>query len=222
MNGEPVYVAHFAATLRRKLFRGIIIPTYPKLLLINPLIAHCLTEHLGLIPPQVPKDGQPEITPSMRPAPHPNEEESELDELVKDPLAESTLRLWNDTARKNREVFTEIFRPVPTNLVRDWSAYEVRSHGCPYPYPLPPPPFPHSLRFSARARLDRLFHVRVQKQGYLPKMKTGHVAPGIELERVKLKLGEVRGSLVECPMVCSVLFCVRERLELMVFTGFPY
>lgn len=77
-----------------------------------------------------------------------------------DPVGESTLRLWNDTARKNREVFTEIFRPVPTNLVRNWSAYE----------------------------------------NYLPKVKTGHVAPGTTLERLKLKLSEVRGSLVECPM----------------------
>jgi len=104
MDGEPVNVARFAATLRRKLFR----------------------EHLGLIPPQLPRDGEPEITSFMRPAPHLNDDyaERELDEIVMDPLADSTLQLWEDTARRNREIFTEVFRPVPTNLVRDWSAYE--------------------------------------------------------------------------------------------------
>ena len=63
----------------------------------------------------------------MHPAPTPNEDETATpeDQLVADPLADDTLNLWKDTARKNREVFTEIFRPVPTNLVRDWKAYEV-------------------------------------------------------------------------------------------------
>ena len=45
--------------------------------------------------------------------------------MVADPLCEETQYLWNDTARKNREIFTEIFRPVPTNLVRTWDAYDV-------------------------------------------------------------------------------------------------
>lgn len=137
MNGQPVHAARFAATLRRRLWR----------------------EHLGLIPAPRPTD--PMISSLMRPAPHPNEDaDRDLDELVMDPLSDATLRLWNDTARKNREVFTEIFRPVPTNLVRNWSAYE----------------------------------------NYVPKVKVGHVVPGIGLDRVKLKLEEVRGSLVECPM----------------------
>lgn len=64
----------------------------------------------------------------MRPAPHANQEEFDVpeDAQVADPLADATLDLWNDTARKNREIFTEVFRPVPTNLVRDWGAYDVR------------------------------------------------------------------------------------------------
>jgi phospholipase D1/2 len=63
----------------------------------------------------------------MRPAPYPNDNEigSQDDAAVADPLADSTLNLWYDTARKNREIFTEVFRPVPTNLVRDWAAYDV-------------------------------------------------------------------------------------------------
>ncbi|KAJ7851391.1 hypothetical protein B0H14DRAFT_3661254 [Mycena olivaceomarginata] len=76
------------------------------------------------------------------------------------PAPEQMVELWNKTARKNREIFTEIFRPVPTNLVRDWEAYD----------------------------------------GYVPKVKAGHVVPGIPLERVKKQLSEVIGALVECPL----------------------
>ncbi len=31
---------------------------------------------------------------------------------------------------------------------------------------------------------------------------TGHVVPDITLQRIKERLSEVRGALVECPMVC--------------------
>ena len=85
-----------------------------------------LKEHLGLISPQVCKRDE-DVTPFMRPAPIANEDETgnEYDDLVADPLADNTIGLWNDTARRNREIFTEIFRPIPTNLVRDWNAYSV-------------------------------------------------------------------------------------------------
>lgn len=63
----------------------------------------------------------------MRPAPIANDDETHSDEdaAVADPLAPATDALWNDTARQNREIFTEIFRPVPTNLIRSWDAYNV-------------------------------------------------------------------------------------------------
>lgn len=65
----------------------------------------------------------------MRPAPIPNDDETYLpaDAAVADPLADETLDLLFNTARRNREIFTELFRPVPTNLVRSWSAYDVRN-----------------------------------------------------------------------------------------------
>ncbi|KAJ7071352.1 hypothetical protein C8F01DRAFT_429874 [Mycena amicta] len=140
MNGKPYAVSRFAASLRRKLFR----------------------EHLGLIPPQTATMHEQRPTDFMRPAPHPNPDEmhDEHDALVADPLSAKTLDLWNTTAKKNREIFTEIFRPVPTNLVRDWKAYD----------------------------------------NYVPKIKTGHVAPDIPLERVKKQLSLVKGSLVEAPL----------------------
>ncbi|KAF9027624.1 phospholipase D/nuclease [Hymenopellis radicata] len=101
MDGQEYMAARFAATLRRQLYR----------------------EHLGLIPPQDPFTLHKNPTDFMRPAPVPNPEEGG-DEAVIDPLADNTVELWESTARKNREVFTELFRPVPTNLVRDWSAYD--------------------------------------------------------------------------------------------------
>ncbi|KIM73758.1 hypothetical protein PILCRDRAFT_99252 [Piloderma croceum F 1598] len=104
MDGEPFQVARFATTLRRQLFR----------------------EHLGLISPQDCSKPLEQVTSFMRCAPVPNEDNigDPYDLLVADPLAEATQQLWNDTARKNREIFTEVFRPVPTNLVRNWDAYD--------------------------------------------------------------------------------------------------
>lgn len=67
------------------------------------------------------------VTSFMKPAPHSIEDESHLegDRVVADPLADETILLWEATAKKNRDIFTELFRPVPTNLVRTQSAYKV-------------------------------------------------------------------------------------------------
>ena len=63
----------------------------------------------------------------MHPAPYPASEitYSEEDRLVADPLIHETDQLWKETARKNREIYTEIFRPVPSNLVQNYDAYDV-------------------------------------------------------------------------------------------------
>ncbi|EAU83580.1 phospholipase D [Coprinopsis cinerea okayama7 len=140
MDGQPYKVSRFAATLRRKLYR----------------------EHLGLIEPQECNKRYPKVTSFMRPAPIPNEDETHLEEdrLVADPISRETMLLWMETARKNREAFSEFFRPVPTNLVRDWAAYEK----------------------------------------YVPKVKTGHVVPGTDLNKMKQRLNQVKGALVEAPL----------------------
>ncbi|KAG6848024.1 hypothetical protein H0H93_004104 [Arthromyces matolae] len=140
MDGKPHRAGRFAATLRRKLYR----------------------EHLGLIEPQTATNGHHPVTSFMRPAPHHNDDETgtEQDRLVMDPLADETLILLRKTATENRNIFTELFRPVPTNLVRSWAAYD----------------------------------------NYVPKVKSGHVVPGIDLARVKERLSAVRGALVECPL----------------------
>ena len=86
-------------------------------------------EHLGLIPPQDCDSRNPTITNEMRPAPYPltDTTQSREDRLVADPLSDATDQLWKETARKNREIFTEVFRTVPTNLVQNMAAYEVCS-----------------------------------------------------------------------------------------------
>ncbi len=63
----------------------------------------------------------------MRPAPVPNDDETRLaeDARVADPLSNEVDDLLNSTARVNREVFTELFRPVPSNLIHNWAAYDV-------------------------------------------------------------------------------------------------
>lgn len=63
----------------------------------------------------------------MRPVPYLNDDQTDSreDSLVADPLSKETDSLWRETAKRNREIFTEIFRPVPTNLVRSWSSYDV-------------------------------------------------------------------------------------------------
>jgi phospholipase D1/2 len=88
---------------------------------------HTIVEYLGLIPPQNVTSRREPVTSFMRPAPEPNEDETYLDEdaRVADPLSDGLLNLLNTTARVNREVFTELFRPVPTNLVHNWNAYDV-------------------------------------------------------------------------------------------------
>lgn len=37
-------------------------------------------------------------------------------------------------------------------------------------------------------------------QNYVPKTRVGHLAPGQDLERVRQRLSEVRGHLVEAPL----------------------
>ena len=139
----------------------------------------CSIEHLGLIPPQNPTSEN--VTLSMRPAPVPNEDETNLEEdaRVADPLSDELHNLLNTTARVNHEVFAELFHTVPSNLVRDWAAYEVGGDS-----------------FTS----DVLAKTRIM-QIYKPKVKVGHVVPGISLKRVKERLASVHGSIVEAPLV---------------------
>ena len=84
-------------------------------------------EHLGLIPPQTPNPKDQKVSSNMKPAPYPYDYDfgSKDDSMVADPVSDSTTQLWRQTAKKNREIFTELFKTVPNNIVRDWKSYEV-------------------------------------------------------------------------------------------------
>ncbi|PVG02432.1 phospholipase D/nuclease [Serendipita vermifera] len=99
MDGESYKVARFASSLRRKLYR----------------------EHLGLIRPEtigIEND-------FMRAAPIPNPDEFGLpeDNLVADPMSIETEDLWNGTAARNRAIFAELFKAVPSDAVRNLEQY---------------------------------------------------------------------------------------------------
>ncbi|KAG9029137.1 hypothetical protein FRB95_005641 [Tulasnella sp. JGI-2019a] len=104
MDGRPYQAARFAATFRRQIFK----------------------EHLGLLPPQpVPNNHEP-ITSFMHAVPYPNEDQtrSQEDALVADPISPNFWNFWDATATKNRALFSEIFRTVPTDAVRNWEQYK--------------------------------------------------------------------------------------------------
>ena len=100
MNGQPWKASKFAASLRRYIFR----------------------KHLGLVHPQDP--ARPDA--NYEPIGTPNEYDwgSEQDQIVADPLSDKFLSLWYTQARTNTEAFDKIFRPVPTDHVRNWRQYD--------------------------------------------------------------------------------------------------
>ena len=70
----------------------------------------------------------PKATSFMHPAPFPNKDDTATceDQFVMDPISNEMDLFWNQTVKKNREIFSELFQPVPTNLVCSLSDYKVR------------------------------------------------------------------------------------------------
>lgn len=100
MNGRRYTAAHFAATLRRQIFR----------------------KHLGLIPAQ----NFHTVDENMQPVPVPNiyDFDSPEDRLVEDPLSDEFWGFWNQTAKINTDVFAKVFHSVPHDLVTNWKLYD--------------------------------------------------------------------------------------------------
>jgi hypothetical protein len=100
MNGRRYTAAHFAATLRRQIFR----------------------KHLGLIPAQ---NFHTEDA-NMLPVPVPNiyDFDSPEDRLVEDPLSDEFWGFWNQTAKVNTDVFAKVFHAVPHDSVTNWKMYD--------------------------------------------------------------------------------------------------
>lgn len=63
----------------------------------------------------------------MQAAPVPNEDETGLqeDNFVTDPLSPNLMALWQSTAKQNRDIYTEVFGPLPSDLVHNFSQYKV-------------------------------------------------------------------------------------------------
>ncbi|KAI5806943.1 hypothetical protein EDC01DRAFT_637597 [Geopyxis carbonaria] len=100
MNGREYTASHFAATLRRQIFR----------------------KHLGLIPAQ----NFEQVDENMQPIPVPNiyDFDSPEDNLVADPLGDDFWRFWNQTAKVNTDAFAHVFHSVPHDDITNWKKYE--------------------------------------------------------------------------------------------------
>ncbi|KAF8519273.1 hypothetical protein JB92DRAFT_2626378, partial [Gautieria morchelliformis] len=74
---------------------------------------HKCPEHLGLIAPQPVASSREPVDSFMRPAPRANADETTQPSksLVADTLLDKVLSLWESTAKKNRDIFTQVFIP---------------------------------------------------------------------------------------------------------------
>ena len=101
MNGQRYTASAFASSLRRQLFR----------------------KHLGLLPDQ-PCDAPDKNWTPITTDGNTYDWNSPADRLVQDPLSADFLHLWRATARKNTEIFSRAFHPVPNDKVRTWKDYD--------------------------------------------------------------------------------------------------
>jgi phospholipase D1/2 len=60
------------------------------------------------------------------PAPLPDEFGTPEDNLVADPMSHDLEALWDTTAARNRAIFAELFKTVPSDTVRNFAQYKVR------------------------------------------------------------------------------------------------
>ncbi|KAI9737323.1 MAG: hypothetical protein M1835_003274, partial [Candelina submexicana] len=189
MNGRPYQASKFAATLRRQLFR----------------------KHLGLLKAQ----DMERADANSEPIGVPNDYDfgSREDEAVTDPLSDNFLNLWNVTARRNTDIFGQIFHPVPHDSVRNWKDYDTfYAH------------FFHSP--DAKAGTKNGEESSDKKPPKAPsKYKWGHVvaenfSPGEQgVREVKEMLAGVRGTLVEMPLLFLIEEDIaKEGLEFNAFT----
>ncbi|KAK5059711.1 hypothetical protein LTR84_009594 [Exophiala bonariae] len=160
MNGEPFPAARFAAGLRRQLFR----------------------RYVGLLPRQAANQSHNNFPP-LSATGNDYDWGSEGDRLVQDPLSESFDMLWKNTARMNTKAFDKVFRPLPSDSVRNWDDYE-EYYGQYFASP------------SVSGAEDLGTNLK-------PKFQYGHVFkhnfPG-GIRDVRLELEKIKGTLVEMPL----------------------
>ncbi|KAG7287045.1 hypothetical protein NEMBOFW57_006545 [Staphylotrichum longicolle] len=161
MGGRPYTASAFATSLRRQLYR----------------------KHLGLLPHQTPDAATRNWTPVSHDQVNEYDWGSSADRVVQDPLSRDFLDLWRSTARRNTEIFSRAFHPVPDDKVRTWEDYD---------------------RFFSKHFVIPGEPAEQAAAGYKEgKVDYGHVVreefPG-GVEELKAWLAGVRGNLVEMPL----------------------
>ncbi|KAI9695732.1 MAG: hypothetical protein M1836_006098 [Candelina mexicana] len=193
MNGRPYQASRFAATLRRQLFR----------------------KHLGLLKAQDME--RPDANSEPIGVPNDYDHGSREDEAVTDPLSDNFLNLWNVTARRNTDIFGQIFHPVPHDSVRNWKDYDAF--------------YAHFFNSpDSKAGTKDGEESGDKKMPKAPsKYKWGHVvaenfSPGEQgVREVKEMLAGVRGTLVEMPLLFLIEEDIaKEGLEFNAFTEEVY
>jgi phospholipase D1/2 len=96
------------------------------------MLTSIFSAHLGLVEPDIIRNAHDPVTSFMRPAPIPNDPEDDQGPrrraeyiTVIDPLSDEFQVLWDSVAQTNRSVYTEVFRAIPSDLVRSWAQYKV-------------------------------------------------------------------------------------------------
>ncbi|KAK0701830.1 hypothetical protein B0T26DRAFT_757811 [Lasiosphaeria miniovina] len=184
MGGQPYTASAFATSLRRQLFR----------------------KHLGLLPDQKPDAPNGNWTPVTHEQ-NTYDWDSPADSLVRDPIAAEFLDLWRGTARRNTDIFSRVFHPVPNDAVRTWDDYDAF--------------------FSRHFVLPGEDAGKAQEAYAQGKVDYGHVVreefPGGVAE-LKDCLAGVRGNLVDMPLsfLIDVPDIAEEGLELNHLTAELY
>jgi phospholipase D1/2 len=161
MGGRPYTASAFATSLRRQLYR----------------------KHLGLLAHQAPDAVNRNWTPVSHDHANDYDWGSSADMAVQDPLSRNFLDLWRGTARRNTEIFSRAFHPVPDDKVRTWEDYD---------------------RFFSKHFVIPGETAEQAAAGYKAgKVDYGHVVreefPG-GVDELKGWLAGVRGNLVEMPL----------------------
>lgn len=178
MDGQPYTASRFAASLRR----------------------HLCKKHLGLLPAQDYTnmgDWSQLVT-----TPIDYDFENRESKLVEDPLSLDFITLWTEQAHKNTQLFRKLFRPVPDDTVRTWDDYKDF-----YSY------YFNEANSEAAQGLSVEQAAANEKNGIFEKRKKpakyawGHIIrdqfPG-GVEEVKELLSQIRGTLVEMPLMFLV------------------
>ncbi len=161
MAGRPYTASAFATSLRRQLYR----------------------KHLGLLAHQPPDAPNRNWTPVSHDAVNEYDWGSPADRVVQDPLSRDFLDLWRSTARRNTDIFSRAFHPVPDNKVRTWADYDAffSKH-----FVVPGEPAEKAAEAYKQGKVD---YGHVVKEEF----------PG-GVDELKAWLSGVRGTLVEMPL----------------------